>query len=161
MSGKTMIYAILRWISALAALMLIVTLCGGSSRSDADPAEVTAAVTAELDMSTMQAADNQMVKRLYGLAPSDYEGLFLYYPTTNMGAEEVLVVKLKDPAQADAVRAAVEKRLDTQKTSFDGYGVEQYDLLTNHCVVEVQGNYVLFVVNPEADKALAAFRSAL
>ena len=161
MSGKATLYTILRWTAACLALVLVILLCAGSGTSDADPEEVFSAVTAQLDMSAMQEADNQMVKRLYGLAPADFEGLFLCYPTTNMGAEEVLVVKLKDPAQADGVRAAIEKRLDTQKTSFDGYGVEQYDLLTNHCVVEVQGNFILFVVNKDAEKALEAFRKAL
>ena len=161
MSNRTTLFAALRWSAALLALVLVILLCAGSGTSDADPAEVFAAVTAQLEGSEMQDADNQMVKRLYGLAPADYEGLFLRYPTTNMGAQEVLVVKLRDPAQADAVRAAVEKRLDTQKTSFDGYGVEQYDLLTNHSILEVQGNYVLFVVHKDADKALEAFRKAL
>lgn len=159
--NRALLCSIFRWSAAALALILIVKLCGGTGISNADPAQVAAAVTAELDMSAMQEADNQMVKRLYGLAPSDYEGLYLWYPTTNMGAEEVLVIKLKDPSQADAVRAAVEKRLDTQKTSFDGYGIEQYDLLSNHSILDIRGNYLLFVVHIKAEQAQEAFRKAL
>lgn len=33
--------------------------------------------------------------------------------------------------------------------SFEGYGIEQYDLLSNS-IVEVQGNYILFVVHENA-----------
>ena len=161
MKNNPTVFAVLRWAAAALILVLIVSLCAGSGTSDADQAEVARAVLAELDQTQMQEADNQMIKRLYGLSPSDYEGISLWYPITNMEAEELLVIKLRDPAQAEAVRAAVEKRLETQKKSFDGYGIEQYDLLTKHSILEVQGNFVLFVVNSDAEKALAAFLAAL
>ena len=61
----------------------------------------------------------------------------------------------------DFVRAAVEARLETQKTSFDGYGLEQYDLLTNHSILDIRGNYVLFVVHKDAAAVQQAFRGAL
>ena len=161
MKNNPTVYTVLRCLAAVLALVLVVSLCAGSGVSDADHADVAEAVLSKVDVSEMQQADNQMVKRLYGLSPSDYEGLILFYPTTNMGAEEVLVVKLRDVDQAEAVRAAVEKRLETQKTSFDGYGIEQFDLLTNHSILEVQGNFMLFVVSQDAEQALAAFRVAL
>lgn len=78
-----------------------------------------------------------------------------------MEAEELFLVKLKDTAQADDVRAAVEKRLEAQKAVFDGYGVEQYNILCNFSRIEVRGNYILFVVGAQADTAVSAFRSAL
>ena len=34
-------------------------------------------------------------------------------------------------------------------------------MLTNHCYVELRGNFVLFVVNPNADAARKAFLGAL
>ena len=103
----------------------------------------------------------QGVKRLYGLNPSDFDGCLLYYPQTNMEAEELLLLKLRDTSQQEAVRAAVEARLETQKTSFDGYGLEQYDLLTNHSILDIRGNYVLFVVHKDAAAVQQAFRGAL
>ena len=59
------------------------------------------------------------------------------------------------------VRAAMEKRLQTQKNTFEGYGVEQYDLLSNYSVVEVRGNFALFVVNKGYLDAHKAFLGAL
>ena len=78
-----------------------------------------------------------------------------------MGAEELLIVKLSDMSQQDSVRAAAEKRLATQKTTFEGYCGEQCDLLTNHSILEVRGNYILFVVHNSCDDALKAFLKAL
>ena len=112
-------------------------------------------------MTNMLKADNQMIKRLYGLDPAAFESCVLYYPTTNMMAEELLIIKLSDTAQAEAVAAAIESRLETQKASFDGYGIEQYDMLTNNAVVEVRGNFVLFVVNAASAQARQAFLDAL
>lgn len=158
---KKIILEIARWAAVLAAVISLSSMFGGDPVSDADPAAVEEAVVAQLDMSQVLEGDNQMIKRLYGLDPAAYEACVLYYPGTNMVAEELLIVKLADTAQQETVRAAIEARLDTQKTTFDGYGVEQYDMLTNHAVVEIRGNWVLFAVNANSQAALEAFLAAL
>ena len=161
MRSNAFLYEIGRWVAVIAGLVILLVLFGGNSVSGADPREVAEAVTSAIDMENMQLADNQMVKRFYGLDPADYEGCVLYYPNTNMMAEEVLIVKLKDISQQQTVSDAIEARLQTQKNTFEGYGVEQFDLLTNHAVVELRGNYVLFVVSDHAEAARKAFRGAL
>ena len=161
MRSNAFLYEIGRWAAVIAGLVILLVLFGGNSVSGADPQEVAEAVTSAIDMENMQLADNQMVKRFYGLDPADYEGCILYYPNTNMMAEEVLIVKLKDISQQQTVSDAIETRLQTQKNTFEGYGVEQFDLLTNHAVVELRGNYVLFVVSDHAEAARKAFRGAL
>ena len=161
MYARNAFFEIARWVAAFAILLSLGTLFGSNKISDADPAEVEAAVIAQLDMTSMLKADNQMVKRLYGLDPASFESCVLYYPNTNMMAEEVLILKLTDTSQQEAVRAAIEARVQTQKTTFDGYGVEQYALLTDNCIIDIRGNYVLFVVNADCDKARDAFADAL
>lgn len=161
MNIKTGIFEIARWTAAVLALVCLLTMFGSNKISNADPAEVEAAVVAELDMSAMVKADNQMVKRLYGLDPASFEGCVLYYPNTNMMAEELLILKLSDTAQQQSVRAAIEARVETQKTTFDGYGVEQYALLTENCIIDIRGNFVLFVVNADCDAAQKAFAGTL
>lgn len=151
-----------RAILAVAMLIFVSTLFGGGkSISNAAFADVKAAVISGVDMSEMQMAENRMIKRLYGISSGDYENVVLYYPTTNMGAEEILLVQLSDPSQSDALVAAIESRLATQKKSFDGYGAEQTDLLTNFSRIDVQGNYVLFVVNKNAATIAANFENSL
>lgn len=158
---KTILLEAARWAVALAALICLIIMFKADPVSNADPAAVREAVTAQMDLTNVLEADNQMIRRLYGLDISAYEACILYYPATNMGAEELLIVKLADTAQAEQVEAAIRARLETQKTTFDGYGVEQYDLLTNHAVVEVRGNYVLFAVGADSAKVREAFLDAL
>ena len=159
--NKSIFLEIMRWVVVAAAVIFLITMFSQNRISTAAPETVLEAVTSKLDMSEMQEANNRMIKRLYGLNPDDYESCVLYYPTTNMGAEELLIVKLSDMSQQDEVRIAVEKRLDTQKTSFDGYGVNQYDMLTKNSVIEIRGNYILFVVHPASAAAAQAFLNAL
>ena len=161
MNIKTGIFEISRWTAVVLALICLLTMFGSNKISNADPAEVEAAVVAQLDLSAMVKADNQMVKRLYGLDPAAFESCILYYPNTNMMAEELLILKLSDTAQQHSVRAAIEARVETQKTTFDGYGVEQYALLTDNCIIDIRGNFVLFVVNADCDAAQKAFAGAL
>lgn len=159
--NKGIFFGLLRWLAAAAAVLLLFSMFSQGGISDADCTVVAQAVTESLDMSTMQEGDSRMIRRLYGLDTTEFEACVLWYPKTNMGAEEVFVVKLKDVSQQEAVETAIASRLATQKNSFEGYGVEQYDMLTNNAVVELRGNYVLFVVNPDCAAAVAAFLDAL
>lgn len=161
MRPKSLIFEICRWVAVVLALVVLILQFGGNTVSSANAEDVASAVTQVMDMSNMQRADNQMLKRLYGLDPSAYESCILYYPNTNMMAEEILVVKLQDVAQQQAVLDAAQSRLDTQKNTFEGYGVEQFDLLTNHSILEARGNFVLFVVGSQCDAARNAFVDAL
>ena len=158
---KEKLFEILRWAAVVGIIVLLVLLGAKNKESTAEYADVRQAVLAEMDLGELQQADNQMVKRLYGLQPAEYAGCTLYYPTTNMGAEEVLLIRLSDPEQEQAVLSAIEKRLQTQKNSFDGYGVQQYDLLTNHAVIEARGGYVLFAVCPNDEAVRQAFLGAV
>ena len=158
---KTKLLEIGRWLCVLLAVLSLGWMFGRNTLSQADPAAVEAAVTEKLDMTNVLKADNLMIRRLYGLDPAAYESCCLYYPSTNMVAEELLIIKLTDTNQQEAVRSAIEARLQTQKASFDGYGIEQYDMLTKDAVIEVRGNYVLYVVNAGAQEALQAFLAAL
>lgn len=161
MRPNTFLYEIARWSAAVAAVISLIWMFGGNTVSNADPVEVAEAVVETIDMENMLEADNQLIKRFYGLDPANFEGCILYYPTTNMMAEEVLIVKLKDMSQQAQVRAAIEKRIETQKTTFEGYGVEQFELLTNNAVIEVRGNFILFIVNADSAEAQKAFLKAI
>ena len=158
---KTVVFEIIRFVCVALTVVLIVSYAMKNKVSNADIKDVAEAVTAQIDTENMQQADNQMIKRLYGINPDDYEGCMLYYPNTNMDAEELLIVKLSDVSQQSDLLSAAEKRIDTQKKTFDGYGVEQFALLTDNSVIQASGNYFLLVVSKTSDKAKSAFLGAL
>lgn len=150
----------LKYACILAVFVFIGSMLYGETSSRAVIDDVETAVTSEMDLSGMEKASNRMIKRLYGLNANDYEGAVLYISTFNMDVEELLIVKLKDKSQGEAVKAAAEQRKETQLTNFDGYGVEQCKRL-NDSVLDVRGNYVLFVVSPNAKEAEDIFLDSL
>lgn len=145
-------------VAVLAVFIIFLQI--GSPQSSAPVKTVAENITKSVDMKSMKKSTNRMFKKFYGLNANDYEEIALYTPLTNMDAEEILIVKLKNTSQAEAVTKAVNTRLETQKASFEGYGAKQFDLLKNH-ILDVRGNYVLYVVHPDAAKADKAFRRSL
>lgn len=157
---KIPVLEVIKWLSVILVVVFLYVISAQGRESQTEFSVMAEAVTGAADLSTMQEADNQMVKRLYGLDPDAYEGVLLYYPTTNMGAEEILLVKLKDTAQQETVKTAMEDRVATQKANFDGYGISQYEML-EQCVIETRGNYMLLVVAADTSSVRQAFLDAL
>lgn len=161
MSNRSLMPRTLGMIACVVAILCFILYLQSSGRiSDASIDDVSAAVTATTDLSTMKKGDNTMVKRLYGIDPNEYDGAVLYYPNSSAVANELLVIKLANIDQQDATKAAIQARLDTETKTFNGYGVGQYEMLQN-AVIDVSGNYVLFVVSTNPKEADAAFKSAL
>lgn len=160
MKNKIHPLMIIRYLMLAALLVCAVLLQLGSKISNTPAETVLSNVAAACDLSGAVQSDNRMFKRLYQLNAGDYENVVLYIPASNMDVQELLIVKLRDSSQAESVEAAVNTRLQSQMDSFEGYGVEQYHLLENH-VLEVQGNYVFYLVHSDASKGREAFLDSL
>ena len=151
-SGKTLpLIRCGKWLCLVLAAAFLVAISMGSRSSTADFSTVSQAVTAAADLTDTLEGDSQMIRRLYGLDPGDFDGAMLYYPATNMGSRELLLIKLRDRSQEETVRAAMEKRLTTQQDAFEGYAPEQYAMVKSG-VVEIRGGYALLIScgDPEA-----------
>ena len=160
MNKKISILTPIRIGMVVILLVFIILLQVGNKNSNSTLNAVTDSVIKAIKVEGMEESSNRMFKKFYGLNARDYEGVTLYAPVTNMNAEELLIIKLKDRSQAESVTEAINSRLETQKSSFEGYGIEQFDLLENH-ILDVQGNFILYIVHPDAAKADQAFRSSL
>ena len=158
---KTALFGILRWIVLAGFIFLLVLFAGRDKISHAQLPDVERAVLDSVTLHNVTEGSDSMIKRLYGLDPADYEAIRLYYPASNMDAEELLLIRLRDVEQQKTVREAIENRLATQKKSFDGYGIEQFALLSDHAEIVTRGNYVMFVVNEKNADAVQAFLRAL
>ena len=153
-------YSILR--AALAAIFLLAILLIRFSNRDSSASieEVSQQVLSAISTDSMQESGSRMLKKLYDLVADSFDGMVLYTPVTNMDVTELLIVRLASDDQADLVTEAVNSRLKTQKNSFEGYGVEQTALL-NGSVLDVEGNFILYVVHPDVQAAQQAFLNSL
>ena len=160
MKGLIRYIGIVKYILILLLTIFVMSLLGGGETSNAKMESVAKKVVKAIDTGELSEADNRMVKRLYGLNANDYENVVLYVSDSNMKVEELLIVKLTDTAQSETVETAIDTRLNKQLESFEGYGPEQCKLLKDH-ILDVKGNYILYVVDKKAKAADKAFQKSL
>ena len=160
LNGRILLFRIVRYGLLLLLVVAGVLLLTRNRTSNVPFETVSARLQESIDSDHMTKEQVRFLKKFYGLNAEDYEGVLIYVPGTNMYANEVLLIRLSDTSQADSVREAIEERIDTQHNIFAGYAPEQTALL-EQSVVDVQGNYVLYVTDYDADRIDEVFRSAL
>lgn len=161
--NKAILYKMLRWATVLLAVIFLVNLYsdGKEGVTDASFAELNEAVCAQVDTSLMQLAEPERLERFYGVRAEEFANCTLYLPIDSMVyVEELVLIELKDASQKEALLAAIDARLNTQKNTFENYNLYgQYEKLCDHAVIEVRGNFVLFAIN--CDAAVKAFLAAV
>ena len=154
------IWGIVRWI-ALGLLIVLVASRFTGSRVSSTPFETVAqAVKDAAELSTMNEGDNQKVRRFFGLAPENYDGILYYTPKSGLDSEEILLVKLKSLDQRETVEKAMEERKNSQANAFEGYAPDEQKMYEN-AVIEVRGNYLLFVSAADPGPVREAFLTTL
>ena len=154
---------ILRIVSIVMVIALAVVIIVSLSRpqgSEKPIEEISGRLIPLFENEYAQLSPERMFKKHYGFNTRDYEGVVLYSPISNMDAQELLLVKLSEENQAQSLLSAVEERLSSQKNIYEGYAPAQYALCEN-AVIDLKGNYLLFVVHENADQIDEAFQKAL
>lgn len=149
---------IIKWV-LFAAVMVVVIFMLTKSTGAANPADLKvlqANVTQAADTEKMKEGDNRMLRRLYGIDPELLEGMVLYYPASNMGAEELLFVRVKDPANVTAVKSLIEQRNASQIQAFEGYGVDQTQMLKEADIQEY-GQDIIYAVGEDNKDCINAY----
>lgn len=113
----------------------------------------------ELMPDTVASESDMVVKERFGLEANAFNGLVYYGPDSNMDAAELLLVNLKDTSQKESVEEAIQKRIEYQKSCFEGYGVDQMELINNAMTI-TYGHYMLFIVSKDSSLAREAFADA-
>lgn len=159
-NGKIDLINILKYLMVLILIAYVVLLVSMENSNDVPVDTIEKNITKVMKTKGMTKGRAQDLKKYYGLNANDYDGVMLYIPNDVMSVNEVLVVKVKDESQTEDVEKAIESRLDTQKKSFEGYGVEQTKLLRS-AIVESKGSYTFLAVSKDADSIEAAFRKSI
>lgn len=73
-------------------------------------------------------------------------------------ADEIVIMKASDESKVAAIEAGAQKRLASQKNSFQDYIPEQFKRLDDAQVV-VNGRYVLYVCSDDVEGIVEAFKS--
>lgn len=117
---------------------------------------IVTAVSEGEGLSDMVNEDRAGLRRCYGISAADTEGFYFRRSSSNMEADELLIVKASDEAAANALLPAAQGRLSALHESFDHYGVSEVSKL-NKAIVSVRGQYLFFAVSDNAGDWEARF----
>lgn len=74
--------------------------------------DIKTSIEKTANLEKMKIGDEKIIKKLYYINSNDIEDFISYVPNSNMEAEEVLVLKLKDEKKVSEIKAKIQKRID-------------------------------------------------
>ena len=110
--------------------------------------DIKTSIEKTANLEKMKIGDEKIIKKLYYINSNDIEDFISYVPNSNMEAEEVLLLKLKDEKKVSEIKAKIQKRIDKQSDSFRGYRPEKYETIKNY-VLYNEGEYIIFIISDE------------
>ncbi|XID94922.1 DUF4358 domain-containing protein [Paenibacillaceae bacterium WGS1546] len=146
------------------ALALAIGIMTGCSDRDAINETLTAAEVGEriqqaANFNEMQRGDAEKLRKTYRIEASDVADFVLYTAVSNVKADELAVVKVKDASEIESMMDQIRQRIEAQTVKFKDYRPEEYDLIEKH-VLKSKGPFVFFAVSKDAGRMERAFDDA-
>ncbi|MGG4397407.1 DUF4358 domain-containing protein [Paenibacillus thiaminolyticus] len=153
------------WKSFAFLIMLAVVIgalagCSGQQAGE----ELSAAAVGEriqrvVNLDEMKQGDIKKLAKLYHIEADEMEDFILYTAASNVKADELAVIKIKDAEKAESVKDKILQRIDAQTVKFKDYRPDEHFLIEKH-VLKTKGRFVFFAVSKEAAQMEAAFDGA-
>ncbi|UNK21143.1 DUF4358 domain-containing protein [Paenibacillus sp. N3/727] len=158
-NGKRRFYPVM-----LALVVVFGVLTGCSGKDDKTPEQISAiqigkSIEQVVSLKEMKKEDLNKLQKLYKIDANSVDDFILYTSTSNVKADELAVIKLKDESQVESVKEKIKQRIEAQKMKFKDYRPDEYFLVENH-VLKTKGPFVFFAVSKEADSMERAFDGA-
>lgn len=149
--------------TVLLAILSLTFLLGCSSEKSITKApsidEITKEIEEAIDISEMKKGDINKLKKLYDINEDEVEDFALYTASTNIKADEIAIIKVKEDNNIDSIKQKISNRISDQGSIFESYLPEEYFLIEKH-VLKNNGNYVLLAVSKDATKIESIFDSS-
>ena len=141
--------------STILCSLIIFTLTSCSSGKSTDKnvsiKDIDEKIKESVDISNMNLGDSEKLQKLYDINSEDLEDFMLYTPSTNIEANEIAIMKVKDSSKIDDIKGKISARIDSQSVNFKDYLPDEYYLIDKH-VLKVRDNYILFAISEDAGK---------
>ena len=111
-------------------------------------------------LADMEELGAERLREDFGLSVNDYESLVYYGKQSIMENDTLLIVHLNNKADAEAITNAITQKNEKLKELFSAYAIDQYQLL-NESILKQLGNYIIYIVSPEANDIYDDFSKAI
>lgn len=142
------------------AVSAVVGCTSEQSDINVSAAKIEDQMKQSVKLDKLKKGDAHKLKKLYDLGTEQVEDFLLYTASSNVRADEIVVIKVKDEKQIDSVKASITQRIDAQAVKFKDYRPDEYALVEKH-VLKVKSRYILFVVSADTEQIEKAFDEAL
>lgn len=146
--------------AAVAAGLLAGCAGSGTASEEHTAADVGEHIRQAVDLDDMLQGDVEKLQKLYRIEAEKVEDFVLFTASSNVKADELAVIKVKDANEVDVILDNIRQRIDAQSAKFQDYRPEEYALVAKH-VLKTKGRLILFAVSDEAARIEAAFDEAL
>lgn len=134
------------------ATLLLVTGCGKTETKNPDVKDITDKLIDEIDFATLTELDDDRLDFFYKINDDIIDSYSAYICGSAGFPDEIAVFKLKDSANMQQVKEAIANRRETLVANFKDYRPEEMPKIDSS-VLFTKGDYVIFVVSGENDKA--------
>ncbi|MGH1280429.1 DUF4358 domain-containing protein [Bacillus basilensis] len=108
------------------------------------------------NLEEMKVGDSKKLQKLYNINTDEVESFVLYTAPTNIKADEIAVIKVKDKKNVENIKNKISNRVEKKSKSFKDYLPNEYFLIEKH-VLKTKDNYILLAISKDADKAEKTF----
>ena len=149
-------------VFALTVIMVIIlallTGCSSKDTTSKEPSidEIDQNINDDVDISNMVESDSDKLEKLYDIDIDKVENFKLYTAKTNIEANELLILKVKNEEDIGDIKEDINDRIESQTNSFKDYLPDEYFLIEKH-VLKSNGNYIIFIISEEAEKIESLF----
>ncbi|MBW5467071.1 DUF4358 domain-containing protein [Brevibacillus formosus] len=154
-----------RFLSVLLMFAIGMGMLAGCSSEGGTTEELSAAKVGEkiqqtISFQDMKQGDLEKLQKLYHIEAEEVEDFILYTASSNVKADELAVIKVKDTNDTENITEKIQQRIEAQTIKFKDYRPEEYFLIEKH-VLKTKGQFVLFAVSKEVDQIESVFDGAL
>ncbi|OLR27612.1 DUF4358 domain-containing protein [Bacillus cereus] len=112
------------------------------------------------NLEEMKEGDSKKLQKLYNIKTDEVESFVLYTAPTNIKADEIAVMKVKDMKNVENIKEKISNRIEKKSKSFKDYLPDEYFLMEKR-VLKTKDNYILLAISKDADKVEKTFDEIL
>ncbi|MBH0332742.1 hypothetical protein ABH14_23850 [Brevibacillus brevis] len=132
----------------------------GGTSEELSTAEVGERIQQTVSLQNMKQGDLTKLQKLYQIEADKVENFILYTASSNVKADELAIIKVKDASDTEYVIEKIQQRIEAQTIKLKDYRPEEYFLIEKH-VLKTSGPFILFAVSKEVDQIESVFDEAL
>ncbi|GAB6523972.1 DUF4358 domain-containing protein [Bacillus cereus] len=112
------------------------------------------------NLEEMKEGDSKKLQKLYNINTDEVESFVLYTAPTNIKADEIAVMKVKDMKNVENMKEKISNRIEKKSKNFKDYLPDE-NFLIERRVLKTKDNYILLAISKDAHNVEKTFDEIL